>query len=826
MKQVILAAASVMVLWATVQADGGLDWTSPPAMALRRIGDVDSQQHERGFISNLDCSLLTYRLRDSPAMQTDCFTSTAFGLVSSNTNIVIFNGSDEGQALLPNGAHQSLIPWPPTGGLISLVTDSIDGSYIGLYRNPTAQLKDEYTGFPVMLAKRLTAPPDVNIKDPDGKPLLVNASTLALSEDGSWLVVEDLFGSFVRINLESLEVLPFTRSFTESGSPGLLQSQVAVSPSGRYVAVANKEAGSLKVYDLDSCHGVITGLKPLNCSAYEYQPFISSHIPGFLTARHLRFINEDLLSFEAQDGPNTRAGVYVLAPRGSIQALTDYLGLGDSYTSGEGAFDYLAGTDTADNHCHSSVYAYPVLMNGHSVACSGAVIDDVGSLRQDYRGQVRGVATWQQLQAQSATLGAILAGFRPGYVAQVRFLQHYQPSAVTVAVGGNDIGFGDILQTCVTPHLSLRPAANSCYDSYEDRAEVTQLIDRTVPRWTALYRELQASSPGSHLYVIGYPQIITAAGSCGLNVHLDWAERQFAVELTDYLNAAIRQAAFVAGMPYIDISQALAGHRLCEASGHDIAVNGLTAGTDAGLFIKVFGKESYHPNAFGQRLIEQSVLRQLGDLTTTAADEPLPPASTPILNMPKTGRAINRVVPDDSMAPDSLVRNQTVHVQVNGLRHGLVPLSTFTVKLGSVVLGTTVADASDSLDATLTVPGVIPIGGESLQVTGRDQSGNPVIIYRPVEILDRPGEGTRLNLAAFTGPDEQDPIAQSENLQSPSQPDRQARPAFAATRPIDSVRSKPAKSAGARPLVLHWTWVLGLFIVVWIMVLMIIYGVK
>ena len=52
-------------------------------------------------------------------------------------------------------------------------------------------------------------------------------------------------------------------------------------------------------------------------------------------------------------------GRHVFPVRSGGAPLTNYVALGDSYQSGEGAGDYLAGTDTDANKCHRSVHAYP-----------------------------------------------------------------------------------------------------------------------------------------------------------------------------------------------------------------------------------------------------------------------------------------------------------------------------------------------------------------------------------------------------------------------------------------------------------------------------------
>src|SRR5438270_11752812 len=130
--------------------------------------------------------------------------------------------------------------------------------------------------------------------------------------------------------------MPFAKSFAAYGSPGMLQSQVSISDDGKYVAVGNEAAGSLNVYDLGKCTSQQAG----NCPAYDYRPFVKKQLSGLKYLRHLRFVNYGLISFEATGATDNESGSYVLAPRANIESLTDYVGLGDSYTSGEGAFNY------------------------------------------------------------------------------------------------------------------------------------------------------------------------------------------------------------------------------------------------------------------------------------------------------------------------------------------------------------------------------------------------------------------------------------------------------------------------------------------------------
>ncbi|HTB48969.1 MAG TPA: SGNH/GDSL hydrolase family protein, partial [Verrucomicrobiae bacterium] len=724
------------------------DWGGPNAITLRKVSPLGNMQDEPNLLSNLDCSPMTYRLVASSTMQTGCFTPTAFGLLDSDNDTVIFNGTDEGLPLTAYSPHQVLAPWPKALDLITLDATNTGGSYISLYKNPFNTLRDQRNLLGQLTAKQLAAPPELLLQDPAGQHLIVNPQTIAFSSSGSWLVAETLEGSFVRINLATLAMTPFAPAITIQGNPALLKSQVAISDDGRYVAIENDTVTSFKVYDLSTCSGGnSSSLTPQHCQSYDYRAFVQQQIPGLQSVRHVRFVNDGLVSFEAMAASTSNNGIYELAPTDTITSLTNYIGLGDSYTSGEGAFDYLPGTDTSDNMCHLSSNSYPLLLTrdvfgvagGHSVACSGATINDVGSTNSSYRGQVKDVLNLEQLeQTDPSLLASVQTNFLPGYVAQQLFVAQYQPQVVTVSIGGNDIGFGDILQRCVESQLSRHASDETCYNTYEDREEVVSLVNRTVPRWTALYKQLLAEAPGERLYAIGYPQIFDDAGSCGLNVHLDKSELEFAEELTDYLNSAIQQAAAAASVAYVDIDHALDGHRLCEAASYDVAANGLTAGTDAGAFgLKLLGKESYHPNALGQALIEQAILQQTHNLQVGAGSNPPFTSSDNLLQAPKSGRSINTLIPSNGLMNSVVGTGGSSQLAVDGLTSGLVPNAPYTVHMdGStgIVIGTLTAGSSGDISGSITIPSTTSPGGHTIDITGPNQAGEPVDITQPIYV--------------------------------------------------------------------------------------------
>lgn len=715
-------------MWASAAETSS--WASPTAKAIKKVSALPAAQHESTFLDNVDCELLTYRLVDSSQMRSGCFTPTAYGMMDIDTGVVIFNGTDEGLPLLPYNSRHALVPWPKASSLIVLDAVSTGGSYLNLYTSPLAALQDQRNAFGQLTAKKLTTPPDMQVKDASGQRLIINPQTISISDGGSWLIAEALNGSFVRINLATLDFKVLAQAYPQN-NPGLLNSRVTVSDDGRYVAIHNQNFNELKVYDLSNCLGNV-------CSSHNYQSFINANIQNVSLIRHLRFVNKDLLSFEATSSVSGQSGVYQLAPRSAITSMTDYIGLGDSYTSGEGAFDYLDGTDTGDNVCHISTHSYPLLLKrdlfseigGHSVACSGAKIHDVGSVSDTYRGQMRGVPNMTQLRKEQPTLlESIETNFLPGYVAQHRFVQRWQPQVISVSIGGNDVGFGDILQECVMPRVSKHHSDNTCFNTYEDRLELKNLIKRTIPRWTTLFKQLRAESQVSQIYVIGYPDVIDDTGACALNVNLGKTELVFAKELLAQLNESIEEAATNASVSYVDISDALVGHRLCETKSHNVAVNGLTSGRD--LF--VFGRESYHPNALGHQLIKQAILRKTDNLRlrpTTTSDKP----PSKLLDAPSSGRSIL------SRQPTTFTNNvqrpgSTMAMQLTG---GLLkPAVSYSVRLDGAngrIIGTLIGDSDGNGASGIILPPDIPPGPHTVDVVGQGPTDEIIDITQPIYI--------------------------------------------------------------------------------------------
>ncbi len=238
-------------------------------------------------------------------------------------------------------------------------------------------------------------------------------------------------------------------------------------------------------------------------------------------------------------------GVAVLATfglAGTAQAATNYVALGDSYSSGVGAGSY-----GNSGNCMRSSNAYPQLWaNAHSgttfkfAACSGARTGDVLS------------------QASNVTSSTTL---------------------VTVSVGGNDAGFADVMTTCTTG------SDQTCINRVNT---AKTYINNTLPGLlNNVYSTIKSKAPSAKLVVVGYPRFYTVPGSCW--VGLSDAKRSAINSGSDALASVLSARSSAHGAKFVDVRGAFTGHNICSSA--DDWLHSLTWPVT----------NSYHPTVAGQR---------------------------------------------------------------------------------------------------------------------------------------------------------------------------------------------------------------------------------
>lgn len=109
-----------------------------------------------------------------------------------------------------------------------------------------------------------------------------------------------------------------------------------------------------------------------------------------------------------------------------------------------------------------------------------------------------------------------------------------------------------------------------------------------------------------------------------------------------------------------------------------------------------------------------------------------------LVGTPSTGRPINVVAYDDSIAGDFVRRGGTQQVTVDGRDMQLKPGSGYRIVLHSapVMLAQGVADGDGDVSALVQIPGDIEPSYHVLHVYGTDTGGSPVDIQKTIYVSD------------------------------------------------------------------------------------------
>jgi len=738
----------------------GPNWLSSETPVVSKIADLPDNVEP--FSMGMDCTPADFPtgLHNDGSLAHGCEFGNALGNV---TNSYLINGKS-GTLLFDDFYSGFFLPSPP-GSSGNLVTFTYPRSW----SSGAAIRFSNYDGKPAQYVTYFGVPPieryvyspvsPVTLKDGSNATIPFREDTLAYSSNGTWMAILTDSQGVMLYNTKTLSGKLIAWDKNSVYSRGETQSvNLAVSDDGKFVAVnsANSSgAATLRVYDTDTCKDQYTN-DPSTANNCEYKDIWNGTYRGKTAGaalknivnveypRHLRFTSNDTLQF---DGVHDRTGSKSFKVSRYTASVSNpehdqyvsLLGMGDSYIAGEGAFQYMPGTDTSNNKCHNSWLSYPIATGKQyfpqvrSVACSGAKINDIDAglllngdaidkARNKYAGQVLDQKTWDKRTSEQ---NSILNGFIPGYANQVKFTDKFKPRVTLLSIGGNDVHFADIVTQCVSPTSS-----DTCYASYEDRRELMQNIVSQYDKLVALYKDVAASS-GGDVYVIGYPQIAKPNGSCGKNVMMSSDEVQFSADLIAYIDSIISKAAASAGVYYIDTQSALNGYRLCEAPKGKAALNGFTKGNDGGITVKgkqinFVGKESYHPTVFGYSLLGKAIASKTRNFTASmpaANSKPAPNIDNndPLLqHAPKTNRAQNTIIWHDSdytkpLAPGGSYTFKTNDTSLqNGSHYQLVLHSTPTTLSEGIKTGQ---------DVTVTIPSNTAAGFHTLDIYGTDSNG-------------------------------------------------------------------------------------------------------
>src|SRR3954447_14261225 len=226
-----------------------------------------------------------------------------------------------------------------------------------------------------------------------------------------------------------------------------------------------------------------------------------------------------------------------LAVAAAPASAADWVGLGDSYAAGP----LIPNQSLSPLGCLRSDHNFAHLAAaGHSLAdvsCSGAT-------------------TANMTAPQSTSVGT-----NPPQFNALSADTH----VVSLQIGGNDIGFTDILENCAT----VNPFGSPCKNRYDSGGvdQISARISAAAPKVAAVINGIHSRSPSARVLVVNYAAILPASGSgC-------WPQAPFAFADVPYLrakeielNSMLASAAAANGARLVDDYTASLGKDSCKSA--------------------------------------------------------------------------------------------------------------------------------------------------------------------------------------------------------------------------------------------------------------------
>jgi lysophospholipase L1-like esterase len=264
---------------------------------------------------------------------------------------------------------------------------------------------------------------------------------------------------------------------------------------------------------------------------------------------------------------------------GALTRTGPVVALGDSYTAGDLMPLSLTSRPlgclrASDGYAAQVAKALGASADFVNASCSGAGVKEMTQQERTYLG----------------TNPPQLSALAPG------------DSVVMLTLGGDDMGFGHGLDTCMELSVT-HPFGRPCQSHFTTGGS-DQLAARVTAegaKMVAVLDEIRARAPRARVLLVGYPDLFPQQGGCWPVVPITDADVGYLRGVETRLNAALAQAARAAGATFVDTYTPTIGHDFCQGPAVK-DVEGLVPTSLAAPF---------HPNARGQAAIAALVLAAL-----------------------------------------------------------------------------------------------------------------------------------------------------------------------------------------------------------------------
>ncbi|MET9627112.1 SGNH/GDSL hydrolase family protein [Lentzea sp. NPDC006480] len=215
----------------------------------------------------------------------------------------------------------------------------------------------------------------------------------------------------------------------------------------------------------------------------------------------------------------------------------NYVSLGDSFVSGP--FIPLQRLDPLS--CFKSTQNYPSVLarrlgiaNFTDISCGGAQTKDMAGVQSGIPGQ--SVPQFSALKPDT--------------------------DLVTVSIGGNDIGFSDIILTCAGKSV-LDPHGAPCKANYGD--SLAARVNATAAKVAAVLAGIKQRSPKAEVVVVGYLRILPPSGGCWPIVPISQGDVPYLDNVQQQLNGMLGAQAKAAGATFVNPYDISLGRDTCAA---------------------------------------------------------------------------------------------------------------------------------------------------------------------------------------------------------------------------------------------------------------------
>jgi len=174
---------------------------------------------------------------------------------------------------------------------------------------------------------------------------------------------------------------------------------------------------------------------------------------------------------------------------------------------------------------------------------------------------------------------------------------------VLLTLGGDDIGFLNVLHTCMELSITHLGGGSPCKSHYTSGGtdQLAAKVAAESAKMAAVLGAIHARAPQARIVLVGYPDLFPQSGGCWPKVPITNGDIAYLRGIGTQLNDMLAGTAAGAGATFVNTYTPTIGHDICQ-SGAAKYVEGL---------VPTSLTWSFHPNARGQAAMAAQVLAAL-----------------------------------------------------------------------------------------------------------------------------------------------------------------------------------------------------------------------